>query len=331
MNRIGYLNPFVPPEWIAAHGLCPVWLPLGRTGTHDATGRGMCPCAGALVANATCGATPETLVLTTACDQMRYASAYLDTTLDIAPFLLNVPSTWQNPQVRQVYREELERLGRFLVQAGGREPTSQQLRATIEQYDDRRAVALEARPKMSARQWAETLVCLRSDSLTLRGAVNLDQEPGAVNANDGIPLALIGGPLLAEDNSFLDHVERAGGRIVVDATEGGERTLPGLVDRERLQDDPLDELVRIYFDTIPDVFRRPNTGLYEWLDKRLSLQAVRGIILRRYPFCDLWHAELHRLREWNDVPVLDIDVSTGQESEASRTLGRVEAFLEMLR
>lgn len=327
MDNVGYFSPFVPPEWIAAHGLRPVWLTLERTTAHAhvTTRRGICPCAGALVANAICGATPGALVLTTVCDQMRYASAYLDTSSDVPTFLLNVPSTWQTPQTRQLYREELERLGRFLVQTGGREPTSRQLELTIERYDDRRTAALETRPNMSARQWAEKLVSLRSDSTS--GIL----AETATDSGDGISLALIGGPLLAEDGSFLELVENSGGRIVVNASEDGERTLPGLVDRRHLKDDPLDELVRIYFDTIPDVFRRPNTRLYEWLGEHLSAHSVRGIIFLRYPFCDLWHAELHRLRQWSEVPVLDIDVATGKQGESSRTRGRIEAFLEMFR
>ena len=327
MLSIGYFNPFVPPEWIAAHGLRPVWLTLDRQADHrhDATHRGICPFAGALVGSALRGATPETLVLTTVCDQMRYASAYLDTAGDLPSFLFNVPSTWQTPGSRQLYREELERLGRFLVQAGGYQPTSRQIESTIERYDDRRTAALRTRPKMSARHWAKTLVDLRSDPSS-------DAVGGsASDSGGGIPLALIGGPLLTEDGPFLEAIEKVGGRIVVDASEGGERTLPAPVDRRHLKDDPLDELVRMYFDTIPDVFRRPNTRLYEWLGEHLSARSVRGIILRRFAFCDLWHAELYRLRQWSDVPVLEIDVAAAEEGESRRALGRVEAFLEMFR
>jgi benzoyl-CoA reductase/2-hydroxyglutaryl-CoA dehydratase subunit BcrC/BadD/HgdB len=327
MDSVGYFSPFVPPEWIAAHGLRPLWLTLDRkvAGTHEAPHRGLCPCAGALVAHTMCGATPGTLVLTTNCDQMRYASAYLDQASITSTFLLNVPSTWQRPQVRQLYRQELQRLGRFLVQAGGCAPTREQLEMTIEQYHDRRAAALQSRPRLPARQWAETLVRLRSGQTSSKIAAS------ARACDDGIPLVLIGGPLLANDDSFLELVEMAGGRIVVDGSEGGERTLPAAVDRRHLRDDPLDELIRIYFDTIPDVSRRPNTCLYEWLGAQLSVHSARGIILRRYSFCDLWHAELQRLRQWSDVPLLDIDVAASDEGELSRVRGRIEAFLEMLR
>ena len=80
-----------------------------------------------------------------------------------------------------------------------------------------------------------------------------------------MPLALVGGPLLVDDCVFLEQVAAVGGRIVLDASEWGERTLPARLDRARVASDPLGELARMYFDEIPDVFRRPNTRLYDWL------------------------------------------------------------------
>ena len=62
------------------------------------------------------------------------------------------------------------------------------------------------------------------------------------------------------DYAFFDLVERAGGRVVLDATEGGERTLPRPFDPARLAADPFEELADAYFDAIPDAFRRPNSG-----------------------------------------------------------------------
>ncbi len=355
MDSVGYLSPFVPPEWIAAHGLRPAWLAPDRqaasvpAGTH----RGLCPCAGALIAAAHHDA-PAALVLTTACDQMRYASAYLEAAESVPVFLLNVPSTWRSAPSRRFYREELERLGRFLCTLGGRKPTSEQLRATVERFDDRRAAALAARDSVSAVEWT----ALRSE---LPGTVGnlpspfgrgvggeglcdrskIEARPWAdyphpnplpegegTYARDGTPLALLGGPLMAGDEVLLLAVARAGGRIVLDGSEGGERTLPAPIDRKRLAADPLDELVRAYFDTIPDVFRRPNTKLYEWLGKHLPARSVRGILFRRNLFCDLWHAELHRLRAWSDLPVLELDAAAGDEGEMNRAVGRIEAFLE---
>ncbi len=324
MDSVGYVSPFVPPEWIAAHGLRPAWLTLdGREADlPEGARRGTCPFAAALIVEALSGSAAGALVLATSCDQMRYAAAYLDAHCRVPTFLLNVPSTWQTPQSRRLYREELDRLGGFLAARGGRPPMPERLAATLLRYDEHRAAALRARPAMPAGQWSRTLIALRSDLATLP---EVKASPAA-----GIPLALVGGPQPAGDARLLERVERAGGRIVLDASEGGERTLPAPFDRRRLAADPLDELVRAYFDTIPDAFRRPNTRLYEWLAHHLAARGVRGILFRRYLFCDLWNAELHRLRRQSGLPVLALDLAAGDDRETDRSLGRIEAFLETL-
>ena len=146
-----------------------------------------------------------------------------------------------------------------------------------------------------------------------------------------VPLALVGGPLLESDGKLLEVIENAGGRIVLDATEGGERTLPAPLDPDRLQADPFEELVRVYFDAIPDVFRRPNDRLYDWLRQRIAERGVRGVIVRRHVWCDLWHAELPRLRQETSLPLLDLDTAANDRGALAAAAGRVEAFLEMLR
>ena len=132
------------------------------------------------------------------------------------------------------------------------------------------------------------------------------------------------------DYELFDLVERSGGRIVLDATEGGERTMPRRFDPARVAADPVAELADAYFDGIVDAFRRPNSGLYEWLGRQLAARSVRGIIFRRFAWCDLWHAELQQLKQFTRMPVLDIDASPDDTAAATRTEGRIEAFLEML-
>jgi benzoyl-CoA reductase/2-hydroxyglutaryl-CoA dehydratase subunit BcrC/BadD/HgdB len=136
--------------------------------------------------------------------------------------------------------------------------------------------------------------------------------------------------LLEKDLKILDLIEQAGGRVVLDATEGGERTLPDVFDRRRLAGDPLGELARAYFGTIPDVFRRPNDSLFDWLDEAVSQRRARGLLFHRYVWCDVWHAELSRVKQRSAVPVLEID-ECDDDASLSRTGGRIEAFLELLR
>ena len=113
-----------------------------------------------------------------------------------------------------------------------------------------------------------------------------------------VPLALVGGPLLDARRRACSTCDRAGrrprrARRHAKAASGRcpRRSMPSAADA-----DPLAELADAYFDAIPDAFRRPNDRLYEWLGARLAAAAVRGIIFRRYVWCDLWHAELQRLQ-----------------------------------
>ena len=140
----------------------------------------------------------------------------------------------------------------------------------------------------------------------------------------------MGGPLMRGDSRLFDTLETAGGVVVLDGTESGARTLPAPVDRRRLRDDPLMELVDAYFGTIPDAFRRPDTALYEWLNRERAASAARGIIVWRYVWCDMWAASAARLRETTGLPVLDLDVS-GDPGGLARSAGRIQAFMEVLK
>ena len=80
------------------------------------------------------------------------------------------------------------------------------------------------------------------------------------------------------DFAIFDVLEEVGGRVVLDASEGGQRTLPRAFDPARLAADPFDELADAYFGHTADVFRRPNQGFYDWLGRELAARRVRGIV-----------------------------------------------------
>jgi benzoyl-CoA reductase/2-hydroxyglutaryl-CoA dehydratase subunit BcrC/BadD/HgdB len=339
MNAIAYCHPFVPPEWIAAHGLRPKWLPC-RAGDEPAVSvrRGVCPVAAGLM-DAFAGEPPaDAVVLTTTCDQIRYAAAVMQHQDKLPVFLLHVPRTWQTPGARAYYRDELSRLGRFLVGCGGREPRDDMLTRTVLCYESARAELRLRRAEMTAAAYAQEIAVVRGDLQRTRLAprdVSCCQSTCNKHFAERdayvLPLALVGGPLSPGDYQWLTAVEKAGARFVLDATESGERTLPPPVDADRLAADPREELARIYFDGIPMVFQRPNDRLYDWLREQLAARGVRGIVARRYVWCDHWHGELPRLREEFGVPVLDWDGAGEDPHTRAGAAGRMEAFLEMLR
>jgi benzoyl-CoA reductase/2-hydroxyglutaryl-CoA dehydratase subunit BcrC/BadD/HgdB len=293
VKNVLYTCPFVPDEWIAAHQLTPARI------TPEPTAAGMtagvCPFAAAFIHSA--ATTPAAAIIaTTVCDQMRRSVEIIESQCDTPVFLMNVPAT-STPSVKQLYRDELARLGRFLVTLGGVQPTKAKLAETMHHYDAMRAK-------------------LRADS----------ENPHP----NGVPLILAGGPLRSSDLEIFDLVAQAGGAIVLNATSGGEMTMPAPFDQAALESDPAGELSRAYFGQIPHAMRRPNNQLYEYLTREVAARGARGVIYRHYQWCDTWHGEIGRIKDSLPIPVLHL-VAGDDESDRLHVLTRVQAFVEMLK
>ena len=294
MKSVLYTCPFVPPEWIAAYGLEP--MRLTPAPTRAGVSAGVCPFAAAFI-NAAATTPARAIIATTVCDQMRRSAEIIESRCDTPVFLMNVPATWQTESAMKLYRDELARLGRFLETLGGAEPTQSQLAETMLHYDSLLAELRTApRPK----------------------------------ATVGVPLILAGGPLRSTDMEIFDLIEQAGGTVVLDATAGGEMTMPPPFDRARLASDPAGELADAYFARIPHAMRRPNNQLHEYLNRELTARGARGLIYRRYQWCDTWHGEAGRLKDSLSTPVLDL-VAGDDESDRVYVLTRIQAFVEMLK
>ena len=328
MKTIIYTCPYVPAEWIAAHGLRPYRVmpePIDSALSIART-EGVCPYVRSFIGAVINNKRADGVVVTTVCDQMRRAFDILVRRCEFPAFLMNVPNTWQNLAAQKLYMDELKRLGRFLIRLGGKSPSTDTLAKIMLEYDTARTSILSARGHLSARQYAEAIAAFGRDG----PGVMLNNVTGREPLISGVPLAIIGGPLMRQDFDILEMVEQFGGRIVLDATESGERGMCPAFDRRQLRDEPLMELANAYFGGIQDASRRPNSELYKWLKSELAGRAVRGIIFRRYLWCDMWHAELRRVKDWIDLPVLDIDTTGDNETDRHRTTNRIRAFLEML-
>jgi len=290
IRKIVYTCPYVPCEWIAAHGLEPDET-LGRT-------EGLCAFAKAWANEVLSLEDCSGAIFTTACDQMRRAYDVTRPGAGCETFLMNVPSTWQSDESRKYYIGELDRLGRWLCALGGRSPSNELLAETMTRYDEKR------RSRHALRQ--------------------------SHTGGDGISLAIVGGPMLQGDLDIFEVIERAGGHVVLDATETGQLGMCDTFDKSRLAADATDELARAYFEYIPAVWKRPNDGLFEWLKAHCAGRGVKGIVFHRFVWCDLWHGELYRIRESLGLPVLDLDVSGDRHWISERTVNRIQAFLETL-
>jgi len=343
-------SPWVPPEWIKAHGLEPrgVWLAPDFAGEPLPLAAGVCAFANAVVRLAE-RQSQSAVIFTTHCDQLRRG---FDAVAETAPsrlFLFNLPATWQTPVAERIFCDELRRLGQFLIGLGGHAPATGDLVELMTQYSRARRRLLAAARWCPARAFAEAVARFHFD-----GSVRLPPKPEAESDSNSIPLALIGGPLPQSQMPLLDALEKAGGRVVLNATEAGERSLrhPLPENWRRFSLSPSEGeragvrgllwpsgsgaqpaslpalLARSCLANCVDVFQRPNTRLYDWLRARLTAREARGIVLWHYVGCDLWRAEAQPLRAAFGLPVLLLDAD---EAAPRRNTGRLEAFLESLR
>lgn len=302
MTKVLYTSPYVPAEWVTAHGLEPVRVTPTRASRAPAAldRQGVCPFVRSFIANALACSGSAAIVMATVCDQMRRAFDVVTRVGDMPAFLLNVPTTWQSVAARRLYLDELDRLSEFLVRAGGARPANEQLAEVMLGHDN-------------------TPAPLSSAVLT-RG----------LRTHPAIPVALAGGPLCKEDCVIFDLIQGGGGYVVLDATESGLCGQRRAFDRRRVRAEPLCELADAYFDGIRDISRRPNDEFYMWLLRELTDSGARAVIVHRHLWCDLWHAEVQRLREKSGLPVLDLDAGDGEAMDSGRNRTRIGAFMEML-
>ncbi|MCK5147739.1 2-hydroxyacyl-CoA dehydratase [bacterium] len=323
MRSIVYSCSYVPPEWIAAHGFRPVRLvPYSGTECLQRETAGICHYMHRFLEQAS-QFDAAGVVVTTLCDQMRRGVECINSPSAASLsslFLMHVPKTMNSVGAVRYYHEELKRLSRFLINLGGALPDEAHLIEVMIDYQQKRDNLFNHRSDMSGVAFSRFLRSFQAGGL-------LDLCEDATKSKKLIPVAILGGPMSIEDLGILDLIEEAGGEIVLDGTEGGERTMPRAFHRQRIHIDPFMELVEAYW-SIPDVARRPNDSLFIWIKNQLAQRHMRGIILLRNVWCDLWHAEVMRLREWLDIPLLDIDLDG--ESATARNRTRIEAFMEAL-
>lgn len=285
MKSVLYTSPYVPWEWIAAHGCEPVRLRPKGQDLHPAVARaqGLCPYVQAWVSDALLPGAADAIVMTTCCDQMRRAFEVVTGQTDRPCFLLNLPHVWEAESAFTRYQDEILRLGRFLKDLGG---------AAF--FDDK------------------------------LGCLLVDAEQDRVPPSEQVSVALVGSHGLSDDEGLKALIEQQGGSVVLDATEPATpRFEPGT--------SAFESLCRAYWQIQEDVFQRPNSRLYDRLTRLLEQTCVKGVILRRYVWCDLWHAEVSRVKAWSPVPVLDVEIGGPGQTDTQRLTTRIQAFMEMIR
>ena len=198
------------------------------------------------------------------------------------------------------------------------------MQEAISLYSEKRRLLMERVPTLLGREFAEAVAQFhwngRIDSTPIK------QSP----LKNSVALAIVGGPLPQSQWRLFDLIDKLGGRVVLNATDAGERSLLPTLHPDDTNLAPFETLAHHWFSNCVDVYQRPNTALYLWLKNRLLSRQVKGLLLWHFVGCDLWRAEAQSLREQLGLPVLALDADEAQVG-SMRTVTRIEAFLEALR
>ncbi len=361
MKRICYNSAYIPPEWIEAHGFQP-FRPCNHKPFNENRAPisvdGCCTWSQVYITQATMHENVAAVIVASICDQLRRSSEALNTPgrHHTPTMLLHIPATWQSESAQRCYRDELHRLGNFLESIGGTSPTPGRLKSILIAYEVKREDVRMQLQTMTGRERATALAamhgdtngkpehahraprvphfdcaaakCAHEDTLCPSGQ---SVAPRATESRDSsaTPIALLGSELPRYQWWLFDTIKQHGGHVALDATDYGQRGLPEPIDQSLIDNDPFEAMASAY-QQIPHIRQRPNDRFFDWLLNAIKQTNVKGIILRRSLWCDLWHAEVHRIKQLSPIPVIDIDLDV-DATTCERAEGRIAAFLEMLR
>jgi benzoyl-CoA reductase/2-hydroxyglutaryl-CoA dehydratase subunit BcrC/BadD/HgdB len=324
-------SPWIPAEWVRAHGLTPraILFALGFGAGAAPLGAGICAFAQGTLHFAEL-APGSAVIFSTHCDQLRRSWDSLPANVQTRSFLFNLPVTTRDYVVQRIFRAELERLSKFLVGIGGHVPEPEALARQVQTQEDFRGRLRGIAERCTGRDYALALARFHWDG---SGELQLTITPHERKPRNGVRVAIVGGPLRVED-VLWDQLQAVGAEVVLNATEWGERSLGALLRDAReprpIEPGAIDLLVRAFFERCVDVFQRPNQRLYDWLGRKLIERRVQGIILWHHFGCDLWRAEAQSLREKFGLPVLLLEADESG-SAAERSATRLQAFVEAIR
>jgi hypothetical protein len=303
---IATTGPQVPHDRIRAHGYAPLTLPPLATALGSPTA-GVCAAAhGWAEALLSDESRFAAAVLSTRCDQIRRTFETLRARTRLPLFLLNVPATHGTETARRLYAEELNRLDRFLSRLG-EGPQGESLTglggtgSASATSTFGRCSAFGGFPQTAAGACRSASLAANGEASPLDRA--LRHAPDAAETVErAFRVGLLACCLTEADDAVLRMLPQVGLQIAVHATEGTVDT--------------------------PTIAQRPNAPFFEWLRKTSRAAGLEGWVHVRQPWCDLYHAEVPRMKSATALPWLDLE--TGARPAFASLCMRAEAFAETL-
>jgi bzd-type benzoyl-CoA reductase N subunit len=254
--------------------------------------------------------------------------------------MMSTPRIIDNRHTMGYYKEELEALKAELERVSGEGITDEKLKASVEKYNETRALIREMyelrkapRPVISG---TEALLITLSAMSMEKGEFNKKMRAFIGEAKNRKPptaprarLMIIGSAI--DDPAFLKIIEDKGGLIVTDVQCFGSRYLwePVTLDGS----DVMGSLAKSYLErpVCPRVLDI-HDELYKLYMDMIRDYAVDGVIYVRMKYCEIWGGESllfeSRFKEAG-IPLLTLEREEIMTNEGQLAV-RVEAFIEMI-
>jgi benzoyl-CoA reductase/2-hydroxyglutaryl-CoA dehydratase subunit BcrC/BadD/HgdB len=283
--------------------------------------------------------TPDAVLGSTTCDQMRRNLEIIARDLHIPIFIFNAPRTSENPLSREFAKRDMQRLIHEISAWAGvllelkdiaaalhsRHLIRQKLKALQEKREG-------VLPKLRGGEFQAIMnlsqtVPLNDFEKYLAEIEELILERKPIFKQEPLRLALLGSCMGEDDHQVMDLVEETGQAVIVyDAVCTGSRVLREL---GNLSDDPLEALVELYHDQVLCPHKRPNDRLLEVVTQEVKRLGIQGVIFKTLKYCHPWGFEARRFKEKLGLPMLHLDHDYSP-STSGQLRTRLHAFLEQL-
>jgi len=143
-------------------------------------------------------------------------------------------------------------------------------------------------------------------------------------------LALTGGPLRPRDRWIVDHLQRAGATVVLDATD--TPTAPSPPPSRKHVSAPLPSTNWRGPTSSPSptlsAARTPFSTIN--LRQQIAATGAQALVVLRPLCCDQWHGQVGRLKSSLNIPVFDLELPL-HDGDRARTIARLDALMDTLR
>jgi benzoyl-CoA reductase/2-hydroxyglutaryl-CoA dehydratase subunit BcrC/BadD/HgdB len=347
-ERIAAVLPIhYPRALLRAHGVLPVevWAPPGQDPSAGNAHFQAYACAvvrnGAALLLEGPGKAVDLILVPHTCDALQgLGSVLIDFVEPPQPVLTLYHPRARRASDRLFLERELRRLGARLREITGRAPSDADLHAAIdleERANERlerlclrgHGAGLTDRERYTlvrSREYlpAETFADLVDARLPERAK---SAAPAGATAEPPVRLMLSG--IVPEPMSLFDALNDMGATVVADDLACGSRRL-----YRRTEDaDPYARLAQLLMSGPPDpTLGTPIAERAEYLTGRMRAAGARGLLVYDVKFCEPELFDLPQLRDHlaaERLPMLHVEFETAT-TMSQQTLGRIEAFVEML-